>query len=61
MFKFWWFYSTEKLFFPKKMLIKRKQKIKKISHIAFEKIISHIISQNFGKIALNPKELELLE
>ena len=37
------------------------QKIKKTLHAFLETIISQIISQNFFKIILNPKELERLE
>ena len=37
------------------------QKMKNIPHSVLKKIISQIISQNFCKVGLNPKEFELLE
>ena len=62
IFPFWWFYGSKKSFLTTKLLIKREiQKIKKIPHTILDKIFSQIISQNFYKIGLNPKELELLE
>ena len=36
-------------------------KIKKIPPSVFKKVISQVISQNFCKIGINPKELEFLE
>ena len=56
------FTVPKKLFLRTKSLLKHtQQKIKKTLHILLEKIILHIISQNFCKIGLNPKELDLLE
>ena len=60
------FFGSEKLFFTIKLLIKLdrqkiKKKKKKIPHTVLETITSQIISQNFCKIGLKPKELELLE
>ena len=40
---------------------RQKTRIKKIPHIVLETIISQIISWNFCKIELNPREFELLE
>ena len=62
IYNFWWFHGSEKLFFKGKLLIKPKQqKFKEISLTILDKIISQVISQNFYKIGLSPKELELLE
>ena len=62
IFKFRWFFSSKKLIFTIKLLIKvDRQKIKKIPHNFLEAIISQIILYNFSKIGLNPEELELWE
>lgn len=43
-----------------KLIQHERQKNKKIPHIVSETRILHIVSQNFYKIGLNPKVLELL-
>ena len=60
-FSFGRFHGSEKLSFTTKLLINHeRQKITKIMDTVLENF-SQIISQNFCKIGLNPKGLELLE
>ena len=57
IFNFQWFCSSEKLFFSIKLLINLNWQ----KNTTLEIIVSQVISYNFCKIGLNPKELELLE
>ena len=60
-FSFGRFHGSENLSFTTKLLINHeRQKITKIMDTVLENF-SQIISQNFCKIGLNPKGLELLE
>ena len=57
-------FGNFKLFFKTNKIINKweQQKFKKIPHTVLEKIFSqNLISENFCKIELNPKDLELLE